>query len=93
MLKRIFAAISALLTILFAALGVQWIDRSRKNHWDLPRLGIGLIWLSSTVWQFLSTCSLWQRRPARTSSMTSMILRSLPTESCRTGNLALYCAA
>ena len=35
MLKRIFAAISALLTILFAALGVQWIDRSRKNHWDL----------------------------------------------------------
>lgn len=60
MLKRIFAAISALLTILFAALGVQWIDRSRKNHWDLPRLGIGLIWLSSTVWQFLSTCSLWQ---------------------------------
>ena len=34
MLKRIFAAISALLTILFAALGVQWIDRSRKNHWD-----------------------------------------------------------
>ena len=57
MLKRIFAAISALLTILFAALGVQWIDRSRKNHWDLPRLGIGLIWLSSTVWQFLS---LWQ---------------------------------
>ena len=25
-----------------------------------PRLGIGLIWLSSTVWQFLSTCSLWQ---------------------------------
>ena len=26
----------------------------------LFRSGIGLIWLSSTVWQFLSTCSLWQ---------------------------------
>ena len=60
MLKRIFAVISALLTVFFAALGLQWIDRSRKNHWDLPCLGIGLIWLSSTVWQFLSTCSLWQ---------------------------------
>lgn len=60
MLKRIFAVISALLTVLFAALGIQWIDRSRKKHWDLPCLGIGLIWLSSTVWQFLSTCSLWK---------------------------------
>ena len=60
MLKRIFAVISALLTVFFAALGIEWIDRSRKKHWDLPCLGIGLIWLSSTVWQFLSTCSLWQ---------------------------------
>ena len=60
MLKRILAVISALCTVFFGALGAQWIDRSRKNRWDLPCLGIGLIWLSTAVWQFLSTCSLWQ---------------------------------
>jgi len=61
MLKRILAVLSALLAIGSGAVGVQYMDRSRKNRWDLPNLGWGFLWLSGAVFQLLSACAWWAK--------------------------------